>query len=88
MPSWELFSQQTPEYQEKVQPKLIRSRVSIEAGTSFGWERWIGQEGVSISVDRYGASAPAETIFERYGFTVNNVVESAKNLHGTFAKLR
>lgn len=77
MPSWELFSIQSNDYREKVLPKKLTKRISIEAGVTLGWERWIGSEGVAIGVDRYGASAPDKVIYERYGLTVEAVVRTA-----------
>lgn len=78
LPSWELFDKQTEEYKETILPKNVRARVSIEAGIKMGWERFIGFEGEAVSLDRFGASAPAGVLFEKFGFTVENVVEKAK----------
>ena len=80
MPSWELFGQQEAAYKEEVLPSAITARLSVEAGTSFGWERWVGTQGGSVAVDTFGASAPAGTIFENYGLTVDNVVARTKEL--------
>jgi len=80
MPCWEIFKAQSAEYREKVLPAAIKARVSIEAGVTFGWERWVGDAGASIGLDHFGASAPAETLFEKFGFTVANVVATAKGL--------
>jgi transketolase len=77
MPSWEIFAEQSPEYQEKVFPPQVGKRLSAEAGTSFGWHRWIGRDGDAISVDRFGASAPGGKVLREYGFSVENVVERA-----------
>lgn len=74
MPSWELFMAQPEAYRNKVLPPAITARVAIEAGISMGWERWVGPRGSIISLDRFGASAPAKTLFEQFGFTVDNVV--------------
>jgi transketolase len=76
-PSWELFEKQDEAYRESVLPKSIQKRLAVEAGTSFGWERYAKSV---IGIDRYGASAPAKTIFEKLGFTVENVVAKAKEL--------
>jgi transketolase len=76
-PSWELFEKQDEAYRESVLPKSIQKRLAVEAGTSFGWERYAKSV---IGIDRYGASAPAKTIFEKLGFTVENVVARAKEL--------
>ncbi len=76
-PSWELFEKQDEAYRESVLPKNIQKRLAVEAGASMGWERYAKS---SISIDRYGASAPAKIIFEKLGFTVENVVAKAKEL--------
>jgi transketolase len=76
-PSWELFEAQDEAYRESVLPKNIQKRLAVEAGTGLGWERYAGS---SISIKRYGASAPYKTIFEHLGFTVENVVARAKEL--------
>ena len=80
MPCWELFEAQSQSYRDKVLPPTVKARLSVEAGVSFGWERWVGTDGDSIAVDRFGASAPAPTIFEQLGFTVDNVVARAAAL--------
>ena len=80
-PSWEIFEMQSDEYKESVLPKSVRARVSIEAGVSQGWEKYIGLDGISIAIDgKYGASAPQNIVFEKYGFNVGNVVENAKKI--------
>lgn len=76
MPCWEFFEKQSEQYREKILPKEVRSRVSIEAGTSFGWHKWIGEKGKAISIDRFGASAPGEENFKRFGFTVEKIVDA------------
>ena len=80
MPCWEIFQAQPAEYREAVLPAAVKARVSIEAGVTFGWQRWVGDGGASIGLDHFGASAPAETLFEKFGFTVANVVATAKGL--------
>ncbi len=80
MPCWELFEAQPQDYRDEVLPPEVKARLSVEAGVSFGWERWVGAEGDSVAVDRFGASAPAPTIFEHLGFTVDNVVTRAAAL--------
>jgi len=82
MPSWELFARQSAAYREEVLPRAVTARVSIEAGVTFGWEKWVGFEGASVGLDRFGASAPAEVLFEKFGFTVENVVKTAKAVLG------
>jgi transketolase len=79
-PSWELFAEQDESYRLQVLPSRIKNRLSVEAGVAQGWERWLGEQGESISVERYGASAPYKTIFEHYGLTVDNVIQRAYQL--------
>jgi transketolase len=76
-PSWELFEQQDEAYRESVLPKNIQKRLAVEAGATLGWERYAASV---IGIDRYGASAPGKVIFEKLGFTVENVVTKAKEL--------
>ena len=80
MPSWELFEAQDDEYKESVLPSDITARVSIEAGVTFGWERYVGSEGISIGVDRFGASAPYAKIYEELGLTPGHVAEAVVSL--------
>jgi transketolase len=82
MPCWELFDEQDPAYQESVLPKAVTKRVSVDAGLSMGWCRYVGSEGATVSVDRFGASAPGGTVMKEYGFTVENVVATAKKVLG------
>ncbi|MFH1187838.1 MAG: transketolase C-terminal domain-containing protein, partial [bacterium] len=82
MPSWELFEKQTQEYKDKILPPDVKARIVIEAGSSLGWYKYAGECGKIISIDRFGASAPAEVLFEKFGFTVENVVEEALKLFG------
>ncbi len=78
LPSWHLFQLQEESYRNEVIPPDVRARVSIEAGSTFGWERWIGSYGQSIGLDRFGASAPASVLFTELGFTVDAVVKAAE----------
>ncbi|MDH3270291.1 MAG: transketolase [Gemmatimonadota bacterium] len=78
MPSWYLFAQQSQSYRDEVLPPSVTARVSVEAASSFGWHRWVGSAGGSVALDHFGASAPAEVLFEKYGFTVENVVSTAR----------
>ena len=80
MPSWELFQSQPDDYRESVLPWKVRARVSVEAGTTIGWERYTGFDGAIIGIDRYGASAPGDIVMDNLGFTVENVVETAHSL--------
>lgn len=82
MPSWELFEMQSEEYKGEVLPKNVRTRVAIEAGTSMGWHKYTGLDGAIISLDHFGGSAPGNQLFEKFGFNVENLVETALNLLG------
>ena len=79
-PSWELFESQEEAYRNQVLPPEIKTRLAVEAAVSQGWEKWVGDMGASISVDRFGASAPYKVIFENYGLTVDNVIHQANQL--------
>lgn len=80
MPSMSLFEMQDAAYREKVLPSACRKRVAVEAGTSFGWDKYVGLDGKILAIDHFGASAPAGTLFANYGFTVENVVSLAKSI--------
>lgn len=80
MPSWDRFEAQPAEYKESVIPKHVKKRLAIEMGSSLGWERYTGDEGDILAIDRFGASAPGEKIMQEYGFTVENVVARVKAL--------
>lgn len=80
--SWELFEKQSKEYKESVLPKDVKARLSVEAGVKFGWKEYVGTDGDCISIEKYGASAPDKILFEKYGFTVQNVVQKAKSILG------
>jgi transketolase len=80
MPSWELFEKQDDAYKEKVFPKNIRKRLAVEAGSTLGWHKYVTDEGDIIGMPTFGESAPAEALFELFGFTVENVVKRAKAL--------
>ncbi|MEJ2104219.1 MAG: transketolase [Ignavibacteriaceae bacterium] len=79
-PSWELFEAQPEEYKESVLPKSVKARISIEAGVKQGWEKYTGDYGDSISIEKFGASAPYEIIFKEYGFSADAVVKRVKFL--------
>ena len=79
-PSWELFEKQDEAYRDAVLPKHIRARLAVEAGAGLGWERYVGLDGAVISMERFGASAPYKILFEKFGFTVENVIAKAKAL--------
>ena len=80
IPSMELFDIQDKAYKESVLPNSVRSRLAVEAGSSFGWHKYIGLDGDIIALDHFGASGKAEEIFKEYGFTVENVINKAMNL--------
>lgn len=80
MPSWELFRKQDDSYKQKVLPDEVTARVSIEAAATFGWKEWLGNKGVAIGLDHFGASAPYEDIFQKFGITSDRMVEEAMNL--------
>ncbi|WP_455799723.1 transketolase-like TK C-terminal-containing protein [Clostridium butyricum] len=82
IPSFELFDAQDEEYKESVMPKCVRSRVAVEALSSFGWHKYTGLDGEVISLDTFGASGPADKLFEQFGFTVENVVNIALKVAG------
>ncbi|NNM12939.1 MAG: transketolase, partial [Gammaproteobacteria bacterium] len=80
MPSTELFEQQAPAYRESVLPASLSKRVVVEAGASGGWYKYTGLNGRIIGLDRYGESAPASQLFKKFGFNVENVVSTLKEL--------
>jgi transketolase len=80
MPCWELFEEQGSDYRDDVLPPDVKARLSIEAGVKLGWKQWVGDEGDSISIEHYGASAPGNTVLEKFGYTVDNVVARARAL--------
>ena len=77
MPCWELFEAQPDEYRDEVLPPAVKARLSIEAGVELGWSRWVGTDGASISIERFGASAPGPTVLEHLGITADAVVAKA-----------
>jgi len=80
MPCWEAFAEQDAAYRETVLPRAITARVSVEAGATLGWWRWVGDRGVALGIDRFGASAPGEVTMEKLGFTVEHVAEAVRGL--------
>ena len=79
-PSWELFAEQSQQYQASVLPSTVSARLAVEAGVRQGWERWIGNSGDMISMDRFGASAPSAVLFEKFGFSAENIAAKAREL--------
>jgi transketolase len=82
MPSMNLFDAQDAAYKEAVLPAAVTKRISVEAGSTFGWHKYVGLDGITIGVDHYGASAPGERIFQEFGFSVENVTAKALSLVG------
>ena len=80
LPSWYLFGRQEKDYRDSVLPPEISKKVSVEAASTFGWTRWVGASGSSLGLDHFGASAPSDILFEKFGFTVEGVVEAARNV--------
>ncbi len=86
MPSWYLFEKQDEGYRESVLPKAMKKRVTVEAASTYGWERWAGDEGTIIGIDHYGASAPGAEIMKNFGFTAEHVTSAALRLLGRNAE--
>ena len=82
LPSWELFEAQPAEYRHSVLPPEVTARVSLEAGVTLGWERYVGPAGVAIGVNRFGASAPGQVIYEQLGLTADRMAAEAMRLLG------
>ena len=80
MPCVELFEEQSENYQEEVLPSTIRKRLVVEAAESCGWHKYIGLDGDSVTMNSFGASAPGGLCMEKFGFTVENVLEKSRNL--------
>ncbi len=85
IPCWELFERAGADYRRTILPPEVKARLAIEAGLPMGWERYVGDEGAVVGIDRFGASAPGATVMEKYGFTVDNVVQKALALTGKTA---
>jgi transketolase len=82
MPSWDLFAMQDPSYREQVLPPAVTARVSIEAGVTAGWERWLGERGRAVGIDRFGASAPGKVVARNLGISPEAVVDAVKAVRG------
>ncbi len=80
LPCWELFAEQDQHYRDAVLPPAVGARVAVEAGATLGWERWVGDHGAMIGLDRFGASAPAPVIAEHFGFTVDHLADVARRV--------
>lgn len=82
IPCWELFEAQSEEYKDSVLPKVAKKRLAVEAGTTFGWQRYTGDNGAIIGIDTFGASAPGDVALDKFGFNVDNVVATGKKVIG------
>ncbi len=82
LPSWEIFEQQPMHYQNEVLPPSVTARISIEAGSTLGWSKYVGQTGLSIGVDKFGASAPFNVLYEKYGLTADHILREIEQLIG------
>lgn len=82
MPSWEIFERQEKDYREKILPPRITQRISLEAGVTHGWSKYVGSEGLAVGIDRFGASAPGKILLEKFGFTAENVLKHIERLLG------
>ncbi len=80
MPSWELFDRQPAEYRESVLPAAVRARVAVEAALKLGWERYVGLDGAVVGMAGFGASAPANLLYQKFGITTEAVVVAARKL--------
>jgi transketolase len=80
MPCWELFAEQSVEYRDSVIPRSVPARVSIEAGCTLGWHRWVGDYGIALGLDRFGASGPGSVLLKQFGLTADNMVRAATSL--------
>lgn len=79
-PSWEIFEQQSDKYKNQIFPAEIKARVSVEMGVAMGWQKYVGDSGETLSIEKFGASAPDSVLYEKYGFTVESVVATAKRV--------
>ena len=82
LPSWELFDAQSRDYRESVLPPAVKTRLAIEAGVAQGWHKYVGDQGKIMSIERFGASAPAGVLAEKFGFTVDAVVTVSRQMRG------
>ena len=80
MPSWEVFERQSKEYREQVLPPQIWKRISIEAASAFGWDRYVGSRGIAIGMKTFGASAPGKIMQKHFGFSVENVLKVSESV--------
>ena len=80
MPCWEFFEAQDQAYRDRILPPDVRARISIEAGATLGWTRWVGTDGLAVGIDHYGASAPAPKLAEAFGFVPDRIADQARDL--------
>ncbi len=80
MPCIEAFAAQSADYREQVLPASLKARISVEAGSTQGWKEWVGDAGLALGLDHYGASAPAETLFQEFGLSVESVADAVKRV--------
>jgi transketolase len=80
MPSWELFEAQPESYRESVLPRAVTARVALEAAATLGWHRWVGDRGIVLGIDHFGASAPADRLFREFGITADHLIAAVKGL--------
>jgi transketolase len=80
LPSWEIFDAQDAAYREEVMPARVKARLAVEAAVPLGWERYVGDEGRVIGIQRFGASAPGGTVLEKLGFTAEAVVAAVREM--------
>ncbi|HAJ25967.1 MAG TPA: transketolase, partial [Syntrophus sp. (in: bacteria)] len=80
IPSWDIFDAQPAEYRDRVLPPAVKARVAVEAGAKLGWEHYVGLEGAIVGMDRFGASAPANVLYEKFGLTVDQIADTARSL--------
>jgi transketolase len=80
MPSWELFEKQSASYKESILPATTEKRLAVEAASSFGWHKWVGSSGTTITLDRFGASAPGDRLMAEFGFNVESIIEKAQQI--------
>ena len=82
MPSWDIFENQTEEYRDSVLPPKVKARVAVEQASTFGWERYVGNEGCVIGMKTFGASAPLKELQNKFGFEAEQVIAAARKLLG------
>ncbi|MCJ7696332.1 MAG: transketolase, partial [Anaerolineaceae bacterium] len=80
-PCWELFEKQDESYKDEVLLPSVQNRIAIEAGVTAGWEKWVGDKGIIIGINEFGASGPANVVMQEFGFSVNNIVDQASRLN-------